>query len=103
MSFFCCSSSLKSVYEPTPIDISNATLLDRLIENALEKNDKISTSEELPIFERDVEPLLSQESAAKDVVEPVVETVVDAIVDKVIEAVIEPTAESSEEIAENKI
>jgi hypothetical protein len=102
MSFFCCSSTLNSVYDPIPIDISNASLLDRLIENALESNNKNSIVEEPPIFERDVEPLLSKESDAKDIVETVVEEIIDEVVDAAVEPTL-PQVETSEEIAENKI
>ena len=95
---------MKSVYEPTTIDISNATLLDRLIENALAttdiSNNTILVEPPPPIFERNVEPLLS--------VEKVVETVVDAIIENLPEekpAENSETAETAEtaELEENKI
>ena len=104
--YLCCSSSMKSVIDPTIIDISNSALLDRLInetviekinetkETVIEKiNDTketvIEKMNEEPIFERDVEVKVD------DVNKLIIETIKD------MKTKIEESVESADTFANN--
>lgn len=94
MSMFCCSSSLKSIHDPTIIDISNVELLERII-----KKEDIVQLVEPTIFERDVE--------IKAVVEPLVEesSIINSVIDTVTDIIgnIKEIEADTKEIEENKI
>ena len=86
--YFCCSSAIKSVIDPTIIDISNAELLDRLIEKTATDISNNSITTDSIILESDIHSFLSEKNAkmediAKETVETIVETTLETIIERI--------------------
>ena len=86
--YFCCSSAIKSVIDPTIIDISNAELLDRLIEKTATDISNNSITTDSIILESDIQSFLSEKKAkmediAKETVETIAETTLETIIERI--------------------
>lgn len=92
--YFCCSSAIKSIIDPTIIDISNAELLDRLIEKTVTDISNNSISTDAVILESDIQSFLSEKKAniediAKDTVETIVDNTIETVVETTLETIVE--------------
>lgn len=92
--YFCCSSSIKSVIDPTIIDISNAELLDRLIEKTVTDISNNSILTDSIILEADIQSFLSEKKAeVEDIAKETIETIVDNTIETVVETTLETIVE----------
>lgn len=104
LKYFCCSSAIKSVIDPTIIDISNAELLDRLIEKTATDVSNNSILTDSINLESDINSFLS-EKKAKETIETIVDNTIETVVETTLETIVEriPENEYHNELTQNKI
>jgi hypothetical protein len=89
--FLCCSFSTKSVVEPTAIDVSNAALLERIL-----------NIDDLNVSQQRVESIFER-SVTEDIVVPLVKEKIQETIEETVQETVQETVKETIQEIKTKI